>query len=137
MSTSSLTIGTTVTRAHGRVVLVGAASLLLFIVVLVGGIAGWPSGSGSFAPSSVAVADIPSNYLVLYQQSAARFGIDWAVLAGIGKLECDHGRSQARGCDPSGTVNGSGATGPMQFLGSTWRAGTPIYVGAGRRSAYR
>src|SRR5262249_57648958 len=112
-------------RSHGRAVLIAAAAFVLLIVVLVGSIAGWPSGSASYAPSSVAIADIPSNYLVLYQQSASRFGIDWAILAGIGKLECDHGRSQARGCDPPGTVNPVGATGPMQFLGSTWRAGTP------------
>ena len=53
------------------------------------------------------------------------YGIDWAILAAIGKLECDHGRSQAAGCNPPGTVNSAGATGPMQFLGSTWRRGTP------------
>ena len=29
------------------------------------------------------------------------------------------------GCNPPGTVNEAGATGPMQFIGSTWRAGTP------------
>ncbi|MGH3094302.1 MAG: lytic transglycosylase domain-containing protein, partial [Gaiellaceae bacterium] len=29
------------------------------------------------------------------------------------------------GCNPPGTVNGAGATGPMQFLGATWRRGTP------------
>jgi cell wall-associated NlpC family hydrolase len=61
----------------------------------------------------------------MYEQAAARFGIDWAVLAAIGKIECDHGRSQASGCNPPGTLNAKGATGPMQFIGSTWRAGTP------------
>src|SRR5262245_28109644 len=111
-------------RAGVRVVLILAASIIFLIVVLVGGIAGWPSGSATFAPSSVAIADIPSNYLVLYQQSAARYGIDWAVLAGIGEAECDHGRSQASGCNPPGTLNSAGATGPMQFIGSTWRADT-------------
>ena len=85
----------------------------------------WPSNSGTFAPSSVAIADIPGSYLVLYQQSALRYGVDWAVLAAIGKVECDHGRLQAAGCNPPGTVNPAGATGPMQFIGSTWRSGTP------------
>jgi cell wall-associated NlpC family hydrolase len=99
---------------------------VLLIVVIVGGIVSWPTTTGTtVAPSAAAIADIPVNYLALYQQAAARFGIDWAVLAAIGKIECDHGRSQAAGCNPPGSVNAKGATGPMQFLGSTWRAGTP------------
>lgn len=72
--------------------------------------------------SDTALADIPADYLTLYQQAAQAESIDWAVLAGIGKLECDHGRSQLDGCHPPGTVNEAGARGPMQFLGSTWRA---------------
>ena len=95
------------------------------LVIIVGGLSGWQSTTESSAPSAVAVADIPSNYLALYEQEAARYGIDWAVLAAIGKVECDHGRSQAAGCNPPGTVNEAGATGPMQFIGSTWLAGTP------------
>jgi len=113
-------------RRHGlRVAALASASLVLLILFLVGGIASWQSSSGSFSASSVAIADIPGNYLVRYQQSALRYGIDWAVLAAIGKFECNHGRAQAAGCNPPGTVNSLGATGPMQFLGSTWRAGTP------------
>jgi len=111
---------------HGlRAALIGTVSLVFLIVVIVGGIVSWPTRSASFLPSPVAIADIPANYLVLYQQAAARFGVDWAVLAAIGKIECDHGRLEAPGCNPPGTVNRAGATGPMQFLGSTWRAGTP------------
>ena len=72
---------------------------------LVGGIVSWPATATSVAPSPVAVADIPADYLALYQQAAARFGIDWAVLAAIGKIECDHGSSQAAGCNPPGSVN--------------------------------
>jgi cell wall-associated NlpC family hydrolase len=105
-------------------VVIAAGALLLLIVIVIGGIAGWQSSSAPIEPSAVAVADIPSNYLALYEQAAARYGIDWAVLAAIGKIECDHGRSQAAGCNPPGTVNPKGATGPMQFIGSTWRAGT-------------
>ena len=55
----------------------------------------------SSGPSAVAVADIPAEYLVLYQRAAARYGIDWAILAAIGKIECDHGRGQAPGCHPT------------------------------------
>jgi cell wall-associated NlpC family hydrolase len=81
--------------------------------------------SGAYAPSAVAIADIPGNYLVAYQRAAARYGIDWAVLAAIGKLECDHGRDTGPGCKP-GTVNGAGAAGPMQFLAPTWRSGAQL-----------
>src|SRR3954452_17986479 len=111
---------------HGaRTILVAGASLLLLILVVVAGMMSWPSSSGTFAPSSVAIADIPGNYLVLYQQLLLRYGVDWAVLAAIGKVECDHGRLEAAGCNPPGSVNAAGATGPMQFIGSTWRSGTP------------
>ena len=74
-------------------------------------------------PSAAALSDIPAEFLALYQQAAQAEQVDWAVLAGIGKVECDHGRSQLAGCNPRGTVNVAGARGPMQFLGSTWRAG--------------
>jgi hypothetical protein len=96
----------------------------LLSVSVIGALAGG-SAAGASAPSPLALADIPAEYLVAYQNAAARYGIDWAILAAIGKIECDHGRSHAAGCNPPGTVNGSGATGPMQFIGSTWRAGTP------------
>src|SRR6266540_123878 len=125
VTTGSIAVPVGGAGRRARTVLVAAASVVLLILVLVAGIVSWPSSSGTFAPSSVAIADIPANYLVLYQQSAARYGIDWAVLAAIGKIECNHGRSQAVGCNPPGTVNTAVATGPMQFIGSTWRAGTP------------
>jgi len=113
-------------RRHGaRPILLAAAAILFLLVIIVGGLSGWQATTESSAPSAAAVADIPSDYLALYEQEAARYGIDWAVLAAIGKIECDHGRSQAAGCNPPGTVNEAGATGPMQFIGSTWSAGTP------------
>jgi cell wall-associated NlpC family hydrolase len=108
-------------RRAGAAALVGLA---LFLLVVIGGLAGGQVGPGSFAPSAVAIADIPANYLAAYQSAAARYGVDWAILAAIGRVECDHGRNRAPGCNPPGSVNGAGATGPMQFLGSTWRRGT-------------
>ncbi len=59
-------------------------------------------------------------YLRLYEQAAQRYGLDWAVLAGIGRVECDHGRDPAPSCTQEGQVNSAGAGGPMQFLASTW-----------------
>src|ERR671935_858372 len=126
MTTGSIAARVPLARHGMRAALIGTTSLVFLIVVIVGGIVSWPARIASFAPSPVAIADIPADYLVLYQQAAARFGVDWAVLAAIGKLECDHGRSRAAGCNPPGSVNEAGATGPMQFLGPTWRAGTPL-----------
>jgi hypothetical protein len=109
-------------RGSRALVVVGLAVGLLGVIVL-GGLAGGRSSASG--PSGLALADIPANYLAAYQAAGARYGVDWAVLAGIGKVECNHGRNRAAGCNPPGTVNRAGATGPMQFLGSTWRAGTP------------
>jgi hypothetical protein len=81
---------------------------------------GTPAG-GAVAPSAVAQADIPPLYLALYMQAAARFGLDWAVLAGIGRVECDHGRDPAPSCTVEGQLNSAGAGGPAQFLVSTWQ----------------
>jgi cell wall-associated NlpC family hydrolase len=80
--------------------------------------------SGSAVPSAEAVGDIPADLLVLYQRSAERCpGLPWAVLAAIGKIESNHGRSTLPGVR-SGS-NEAGAAGPMQFgiggrAGDTW-----------------
>jgi len=111
-------------RRRSRPLLVASALLGLLGVAIVGGVAGGQL-SGNASPSPVALADIPADYLSAYQREGVRQGIDWAILAAIGKIECDHGRTRAAGCSPAGTVNVAGATGPMQFLGSTWRRGTP------------
>jgi cell wall-associated NlpC family hydrolase len=84
-------------------------------------------GSPAQATASAdALTDIPPDMLGLYQRSAARCpGLPWAVLAAIGKIESDHGRSTSPGVR-SGS-NGAGAAGPMQFgiggrAGDTWSA---------------
>src|SRR5215210_6562316 len=112
-------------RVGSRAALLALAMLGVVLLIVIGGVVGSRATSSGFEPSSIALADIPTNYLVAYQSAALRYGLDWAVLAAIGKVECDHGRNRAAGCFPPDTVNGAGATGPMQFLGSTWRVGTP------------
>ena len=99
------------------------------VIVLCGLALGTPllAAAALSAPDSSAsgggVADIPPDYLQDYRTAAQRFGLDWAVLAAIGKLECDHGRLDAAGCNPRNSVNKAGAAGPMQFLATTWRRG--------------
>ena len=84
------------------------------------------AGLGTSGAVGFAAGDIPSEYARDYEASAQRFGIDWAVLAAIGKVECDHGRLAAAGCNPAGSVNEAGAVGPMQFLAPTWRHGEQL-----------
>lgn len=73
------------------------------------------SGLGlSAAASTTALADIPARMLALYQAAAATCpGLAWAVLAGIGKVETNHGRDHVQ-------VSTAGAVGPMQFLPPTF-----------------
>jgi hypothetical protein len=73
-------------------------------------------------PSRVATADIPAGYLTLYRRAALRCpGLSWAVLAGVGKVESDHGRAQLPGVRDG--WNHAGAAGPMQFGIGVGRAG--------------
>ena len=106
-----------------------AATVVLFAVMMLAGIAGGgvlssPASASQPVPgeetSALAQREIPPLYLRLYQEAARRYGLDWAILAGIGKVECDHGRDPDPSCNREGAVNGAGAGGPMQFLASTW-----------------
>ena len=69
--------------------------------------------AGQPRPTRVAVADIPASYLRLYRTAGARYRVPWPVLAAIGKVESDHGRSRLPGVR-SGS-NWAGACGPMQL----------------------
>ena len=72
----------------------------------------------TYQASAFATQDIPPSYLPLFQKWATQFGIDWTVLAGVGRVETDFGRAVLPGVT-SGT-NAAGAAGPMQFEASTF-----------------
>jgi murein DD-endopeptidase MepM/ murein hydrolase activator NlpD len=98
----------------------GCAVLLIVLLIVTGSSAILVGNWAALAAPDVldappAVADIPPDYLVLYQQAAVRFGLDWPVLAAVGRVETNHGRN-ANGCAP----NSAGAQGPMQFLPATF-----------------
>lgn len=79
------------------------------------------AGPGSLRddPSALARRDIPAHYRTLYTAAAHRCPhLPWSVLAGIGKVESDHGRSTAPGVHEG--ANRAGARGPMQFLPGTF-----------------
>jgi hypothetical protein len=81
---------------------------------------GGGAGAGAGVVSARAQREIPPLYLALYRQAAQRYGVDWALLAAIGKLECDHGRDPSPSCTQEGATNYAGAGGPMQFIATTW-----------------
>lgn len=76
--------------------------------------------AGGDVPSTLARREIPPRFLRLYEEAARRNDLDWAILAGIGKVECDHGRDTDPSCTHEGATNSAGAGGPMQFIASTW-----------------
>src|SRR4051812_16539238 len=53
--------------------------------------------SGDPAPSTIARDQIPGDYLAASPDAATRYAVPWPVLAGVGAVETDHGRSTALG----------------------------------------
>lgn len=95
------------------------AVLLLLVPLLVVVAAARAVFGGSAAPSTAALGDIPADRLALYRQAATVCpGLDWSILAAIGKIESDHGRSTLPGVTSG--ANHAGAGGPMQFLQPTF-----------------
>ena len=123
--------------------LLAALSLLAILLVLVMGVVaalfGLPGPASGFAPSATARAEIPPLYLRLYEHAGRRYGIDPWVLAAIGWIETQHGRSTAPGVRSG--VNAFGCcAGPMQFslvgAPSTWQSFGVDGNRDGRRSPY-
>lgn len=120
--------------------LVACALLLFSGTVGALGVGGSVSGSSAYEPSTVALADIPAGMLVLYRRSGLEYGIDWSVLAAIGSIESDHGRSTAPGVR-SGLNFAGCCAGPMQFDvtdagGNTWAGYGVDGNGDGVRNVY-
>jgi murein DD-endopeptidase MepM/ murein hydrolase activator NlpD len=98
----------------------GCAVPLVVLLVLAGAVGVLAGNWGLLARPKIpdappATADIPADYLAIYRDAAARFGLDWTVLAAVGEVETNHGRN-ASGCAP----NSVGARGPMQFEPATF-----------------
>jgi membrane-bound lytic murein transglycosylase B len=77
-----------------------------------------PPSAATGAPSAptgpAANSDIPARFRAYYRVAARAAGIDWRVLAAIGKNESDHGRSTAPGVH-SGLNFARCCSGPMQI----------------------
>jgi cell wall-associated NlpC family hydrolase len=107
---------------------VGGASLLF-----AGGVGGncGSTGANAVQPgvSTEAANSIPSDYLKWFQRVGLQYNVPWTILAGIGKVESDDGRTTLPGVT-SGS-NAFGAAGPMQIgiggaSGRTW-GGTAVH----------
>ncbi|WP_280272825.1 bifunctional lytic transglycosylase/C40 family peptidase [Nocardia wallacei] len=104
-------------------VVVIAAVVTIAIVYDQASISPAPAPGAGSTPSPQARTDIPPELLVLYQNAARDCpGLDWSVLAAIGKVETDHGRSTLPGVQHG--ENFAGAGGLMQFLAPTFDAVT-------------
>ena len=79
-----------------------------------------PHGGGGTAhqpaPTAAARLDIPGGYLQLYRAAVKQHcpGLSWAILAGVGKVESNHGRANLPGVR-SGLNRAGCCAGPMQF----------------------
>jgi hypothetical protein len=105
---AALTIG-----AIAALALIGLAALSAVLTVVAAH--GTCSAPGlEAAPSSRAARGIPARYLALYRRSGRAAGVPWPVLAAIGSIETDHGRSRAPGVR-SGLNRHGCCAGPMQF----------------------
>jgi hypothetical protein len=73
--------------------------------------------------TSAATSKIPPAMLALYQEAAATCsGLPWTILAAIGTVESDNGRSTLPGVHSGANV--AGAEGPMQFEPATFSRGS-------------
>jgi soluble lytic murein transglycosylase-like protein len=129
-------------RGEIRVVLAAAAALLLLPVLLLAAVTGLVSQQASACtaqpPPSGQATTIPARYLALYRQAGRAYDIPCTLLAAIGEVESDHGRSSAPGVRSG--ANSAGAAGPMQIgiggaAGNTW-GGPPIHPASMHTGGY-
>ncbi|MEW6154215.1 MAG: lytic transglycosylase domain-containing protein [Actinomycetota bacterium] len=112
-----------------------AALAALLLVMLILGAQAEADARPVAGPSEAALADIPADLLPVYREAAeSTCAMRWSVLAAVGSVESDHGRSTLPGVHSG--ANSSGAMGPMQFLGPTWAAYGVDGDGDGARDVY-
>ena len=122
--------------------LVGAVALSFLIVVLsvavlvsvvVGGASATSGSASGAAPGSTAdrAPDLPAGWADLDRAAAATCpGLPWSLLAAIGTVESNSGRSTAVGVTSG--ANAAGAEGPMQFEPATFAAYATVGPGGVR-----
>jgi len=117
--------------------LVGLAVLIVFLLTLgaavvagavVGGVSPGSADAPAGVPSDARQPALPPGWAAMDRSAAATCpGLSWSVLAAIGAVESDSGRSTAPGV--ASGANAAGAEGPMQFEPSTFAAYATIGPG--------
>ncbi len=120
----------------GLMVMLLLAFLIVPMVVIGGATLLFAGGSGTNCSSAAdavqpgvsteAANSVPSDYLKWFQRVGLQYNVPWTVLAGIGKVESDDGRTTLPGVK-SGS-NSFGAAGPMQI--GIGNASTNVWGGA-------
>ena len=108
----------------GLMVIVLLAFLIVPMLVIGGGALLFAGGNGADCGtaganavqpgvSTEAANSVPANYLKWFQKVGLQYNVSWTILAGIGKVESDDGRTTLPGVTTG--QNGFGAAGPMQI----------------------
>jgi cell wall-associated NlpC family hydrolase len=108
----------------GLMVIVLLAFLIVPMLVIGGGALLFAGGNGADCGTAAANAvqpgvsteaanSVPANYLKWFQKVGLQYNVSWTILAGIGKVESDDGRTTLPGVTSG--QNGFGAAGPMQI----------------------
>src|SRR5271154_2825264 len=123
----------------GVIGLVGVLGLgLLTVPIMIGansffaataGCSGQQTGTTGQPSGSAKAKSIPADYLFWYKKVGQQYGVPWTILAGIGTVESDNGRTTLPGVHSGQT--GFGAAGPMQIgiggaSGNSW-GGLPVH----------
>src|SRR6266581_1810549 len=137
--------GTTRQQRAPRILVLGIIGLfavvglgLLAVPILVGtnaffaasaGCSGQQTGTAGQPPGGTKAKSIPADYLSWYKKVGQQYGVPWTILAGIGTVESDNGRTTLPGV--TSTANAFGAAGPMQIgiggaAGDVW-GGAPVH----------
>jgi cell wall-associated NlpC family hydrolase len=109
--------------AFGLLLALGAVALGGCVAAVSGAVAGSDTGSSSALGRTTGDGDpaVPAEWEALARAAASTCsGLPWALLAAIGRVESDSGRSTAAGVQSG--ANAAGAEGPMQFEPSTFAA---------------
>ncbi|HEX5190533.1 MAG TPA: C40 family peptidase [Streptosporangiaceae bacterium] len=122
----------------GLLALIVVGALVAPVLLFAGGGVMFSTGSACASgtvttaqpPVSTQAADsIPADYLALFKSVGAKYKVPWVILAGIGKVESNDGRTTLPGVHDGS--NAFGAAGPMQIgIGgastNTW-GGAPVH----------
>jgi peptidoglycan DL-endopeptidase CwlO len=90
---------------------------------------GQQTGTAGQPAAGAKAKTIPADYLYWYKKVGQQYGVPWTILAGIGTVESDNGRTTLPGVHSG--ANAFGAAGPMQIgiggaAGNVW-GGAPVH----------